>query len=91
MAMEKAVVSTSIGAEGLPVTDGDDIVLADSPEGFASSVIRLLNDPVRAGEIGRRAAHIVRAEFGWDRVAAKFAAICARVAEPGLAPAGMSQ
>src|SRR5204862_5374835 len=31
MAMESAVVSTRIGAEGLPVTDGDNILLADSP------------------------------------------------------------
>ena len=37
MAMEKAIVSTSIGAEGLPVTNGEEIVLADTPESFAEA------------------------------------------------------
>lgn len=93
MAMEKVVVSTSIGAEGLPVTDGDDIMLADTPESFAASVIGLLTDPQRATEVGRRAARVVRSEFGWDRVADKFAAICAGlIATPTeLAPAGAMQ
>ncbi|HEU4433100.1 MAG TPA: glycosyltransferase, partial [Pyrinomonadaceae bacterium] len=41
MAMEKAIVSTSIGAEGLPVTNGEEIVLADTPESFADAVVKL--------------------------------------------------
>jgi glycosyltransferase involved in cell wall biosynthesis len=84
MAMEKAVVSTSIGAEGLPVTDGEDIILADTPETFASSVIQLLTDPGCAQEVGQRAAAVVRAEFGWDRVADKFAGICDGLVAPRL-------
>jgi sugar transferase (PEP-CTERM/EpsH1 system associated) len=82
MAMEKAIVSTSIGAEGLPVTDGEDIILADTPETFASSVIQLLTDAQRAERIGRRAANLVRAEFGWGRVADKFATICDGLVAP---------
>ena len=39
MAMESAVVSTRIGAEGLPVTDGDNILLAESPEDFAPRTV----------------------------------------------------
>jgi sugar transferase (PEP-CTERM/EpsH1 system associated) len=86
MAMEKAVVSTSVGAEGLPVRDGDDIVLADAPETFAAAVIQLLNDRRRGEGLGRRAAAVVRAEFGWDRVAEKFADTCARLLRPTLSP-----
>jgi glycosyltransferase involved in cell wall biosynthesis len=78
MAMEKAIVSTSIGAEGLPVGDGTEIVLADDPESFAGAVVKLLQDPALAKEIGQRAATRVRKEFGWDTVAQSFAAICER-------------
>ncbi len=78
MAMEKAIVSTSIGAEGLPVKGGADLLLADTPESFADSVIRLLRDPAAAGAMGRRASKTVRDQFGWQRVAENFAEICER-------------
>ena len=78
MAMEKAIVSTSIGAEGLPVTDGEEIILADTPETFADAVVGLLREDNRATEIGKRAAAKVRQQFGWDIVADDFAAICER-------------
>jgi glycosyltransferase involved in cell wall biosynthesis len=86
MAMERPVVSTTIGAEGLPVRDGVDAVLADGPEPFADAVAALLQDPVRAAAIGAAAAAAVRADYGWDGVAARFAAICGDVAARGGAP-----
>ena len=76
MAMERAVVSTSVGAEGLPVRDGVDGLLRDTPEAFADAVVELLARPERAAAIGREAAAVVRARFGWDGVAAQFAAAC---------------
>jgi glycosyltransferase involved in cell wall biosynthesis len=78
MAMEKPVVSTTIGAEGLPVTDGAEIVLADTPDSFAAAVVRLLQQENLSAEIGQRAATTVRAKFGWESVADSFAAICER-------------
>ena len=78
MAMEKPIVSTSIGAEGLPVTNGMEILLADTPESFADDVVKLLKDRTLADDIGQRAAARVRKEFGWDTVAADFAVICER-------------
>jgi glycosyltransferase involved in cell wall biosynthesis len=78
MAMEKAIVSTSIGAEGLPVIDGQEIVLADTPESFAEAVVRLFREPGVAAEIGKHAATKVREQFGWDAVADSFATICER-------------
>jgi glycosyltransferase involved in cell wall biosynthesis len=78
MAMEKPIVSTSIGAEGLPVANGTEILLADTPESFADATVRLLQDQNLGGDIGRRAATRVRKEFGWDTVAENFAAICER-------------
>lgn len=90
MAMERPVVSTAIGAEGLPVTDGRDIVLADSAREFAAAVVRLLRDPAERRAIGERAAAKVRAEHSWDRVADRFMELAAPGApvEPGLSPAG---
>ncbi|HEY3580953.1 MAG TPA: glycosyltransferase [Pyrinomonadaceae bacterium] len=76
MAMEKPIVSTSIGAEGLPIEDGREIVLADTPETFADAVVKLIKQPELAEEIGQRAAAKVRQKFGWDKVAESFAAIC---------------
>ncbi len=76
MAMEKAVVSTTVGAEGLPVNNGVELLVADSPEDFSQAVAGLLRDKDRATEIGQRAAARVRKEFGWDRVSESFAAAC---------------
>jgi sugar transferase (PEP-CTERM/EpsH1 system associated) len=87
MAMEKAIVSTSIGAEGLPVEDGNEIVLADTAETFADAVIKLLRDESLTREIGMRAANKVRQNFGWDIVGDRFAEICERTIELKGSPA----
>jgi glycosyltransferase involved in cell wall biosynthesis len=82
MGMERPVVSTTIGAEGLPVRDGVDALIADAPESFADAVVRVLLDPALAARIGDAAAASVRAKHGWDRVAERFAEICAGVVKP---------
>jgi glycosyltransferase involved in cell wall biosynthesis len=79
MAMEKAVVSTIIGAEGLPLRHEEEVILADTPEAFANSVVRLLRDRAFATQLGERAASVVRARFGWRRVAENFAELCEHV------------
>jgi glycosyltransferase involved in cell wall biosynthesis len=76
MAMEQAIVSTTVGAEGLPVQDGAELLLADKPEAFADAVVRVLRDEMFARELGARAAAAVRQRFGWDRVAQSFAEAC---------------
>ena len=80
MAMEKPIVSTTIGAEGLPVQDGRELLLADTPEAFAQEVVRVLKDEKFARELGLRAASKVREQFGWGTVAASFAEVCQRAA-----------
>lgn len=91
MAMDKPVVSTRVGAEGLPLTDGREIVLADTPEEFAAAVVRLLENPAEAQALGRRAGARVRAEMGWPRAAARFEAIAAAVAERRPVPAAPAE
>ena len=81
MAMEKAIVSTHIGAEGLPIRDGDELLLADDPPSFAAAVISLLQDRAMARRLGQAAAARVRQDFGWAAVTQQFAALCERVAQ----------
>jgi len=76
MAMEMPVVSTRIGAEGLPVHDGEDLLFADTPEDFASAVIRVLTDARLARALGAHAAATVRERYGWGNVATQFSLIC---------------
>jgi glycosyltransferase involved in cell wall biosynthesis len=80
MAMERPLISTSVGAEGLPLSDGEELLLADTPDDFASAVVRVLKDRSLAQRLGARAAATVRERFGWDRVAAHFAEICRQAA-----------
>ncbi len=76
MAMEKAIVSTTIGAEGLPVKDGVEILLADTAESIAAAVVKILSDKAFAKALGARAAATVREKFGWQGVAEQFTRIC---------------
>ncbi|MGD0164918.1 MAG: glycosyltransferase family 4 protein [Candidatus Sulfotelmatobacter sp.] len=73
MAMNKAVVSTSVGAEGLPVRPGENILLADAPQDFADSVVSLLRDPNQRRRLGTAARALVHESYGWPRVAESFA------------------
>jgi glycosyltransferase involved in cell wall biosynthesis len=69
MARGKAVVSTTIGAEGLPVTHGHNILIADDPREFANSVVRVLRDREFAARLGRAARALVESQFTWKAVA----------------------
>ena len=73
MAMGKAVVSTSVGAEGLAVRSGENIVLADTPNDFAQAVISLLRDPGRRQQLGAAARTLVQEHYSWTIVANDFA------------------
>jgi glycosyltransferase involved in cell wall biosynthesis len=76
MAMGKALVSTSIGAEGLPVSSGEHLLLADSPPDFAEAVIQLLDNSDRRVRLGKAASHLVNANYGTETVARQFEQIC---------------
>ncbi len=66
MALGKAVVATRLGAEGYPVTDGREVLLADSPADFAAAVVGLLRDPGRREELGRAARALVERHYDWQ-------------------------
>ena len=82
MATAKAVVSTTVGAEGLDIHHGRDIMLADDPNSFAQAVIMLLRDR----ELRRRyeqAAAATAAQYDWPAIGERFAEVLHSVAEKG--------
>jgi glycosyltransferase involved in cell wall biosynthesis len=60
------VVSTSIGAEGLPAKDGEHLLLADSAAEFVDAVTRLLTCPVLCRSLGAAGRLLVEKEFTWE-------------------------
>jgi polysaccharide biosynthesis protein PslH len=73
MAMGKAVVSTTIGAEGLPVRHDENILLADKPDDFANSVVTLLRDQAQRSRLGAAGRKMVEENFSWVSIS-KFVA-----------------
>jgi sugar transferase (PEP-CTERM/EpsH1 system associated) len=81
MSMAKAVVSTTIGAEGLPVTNGRDIEIADEPARFAQSVVRLMRDVETRRSIEAAARRLVVDRYDWSAVAQDFEDALRRVVQ----------
>jgi glycosyltransferase involved in cell wall biosynthesis len=69
MAMGKAIVSTTLGAEGIDVTDGQNILVADEPPAFAAAVVRLMGDPELAASLGAAARKLAVDRYAWSAAA----------------------
>jgi glycosyltransferase involved in cell wall biosynthesis len=72
MALGKAIVSTSLGVEGIGVAHERELLLADSAAAFAAAVLRLIDD-LRAGgalqaQLGAGARRFVEAQYGWQTI-----------------------
>ncbi|MGI9106256.1 MAG: glycosyltransferase family 4 protein [Pyrinomonadaceae bacterium] len=80
MAVGKAIVSTTIGAEGLDVHHGQDIILADDPQGFADAVVKLVRDESERRRLEKAAARLA-AQYDWPIIARRFEETLARVAQ----------
>jgi glycosyltransferase involved in cell wall biosynthesis len=78
MAAGKAIVSTPVGAEGLDVHHGQDIILAEHPKEFAEAVLMFLQDRDVRGRYERAAAELA-ARYDWAAVGAKFEEVLAKV------------
>lgn len=72
MASGKAIVSTTLGVEGIPATNGQELLLADEPAAFAAAVVRLIGDLRSGGSLqaglGRLARRFVEQRYSWHSI-----------------------
>ena len=67
MAMGRAVISTSLGCEGLSVVPEKDLRVADSAQEFAQAVLDVLQDAEQRMALGNAGRRLVEANYGWRR------------------------
>ena len=68
MSMGKAIVTTSLGREGIDVTDGVELVMADDASAFAQSAVGLLRDRERRRELGQAARSLAESTHDWRHI-----------------------
>ena len=73
--MGKAVVSTTVGAEGLSLQNRDEIIIADEPVAFAEEVVHLLTIPSLRREIGENGRKRVEQDYDWRNIGEKLVGI----------------
>jgi polysaccharide biosynthesis protein PslH len=66
LAMAKPVVTTTVGCEGLQVTHGEDILIADGPHDFARNVIRALDNEALRRQLGTAGRNLVERYYSWE-------------------------
>ncbi len=83
MALGKAIVATGVGAEGLDVRPGEDLLIADQPDAFAAAVLRLMEDAELRERLGRNGRKVVERDYDWNVLADRAADWYERVAKAG--------
>jgi glycosyltransferase involved in cell wall biosynthesis len=81
MAMGKAIVSTTLGAEGIEAVPGRDLLVEDEPAAFADAVNRLLAEPGLAACIGQRARQLAVERYAWSGAARALESFYRRILE----------
>ncbi|MCO8122503.1 glycosyltransferase [Stieleria sp. TO1_6] len=76
MAMGCPVVSTELGAEGLPLQDGEHLLIRDGDQPFADAVLNVLADPDCARRLARSALALVQTKYSSMAVARQFEQHC---------------
>lgn len=71
MALGKMIVSTSIGAEGIPCKDGQNILIADTPELFAEKIAKCIKEKIFFSIIGENAQQFAKRQFSSNEVTRK--------------------
>lgn len=69
MSVGKAVVTTTVGARGIDYTDGENLLIANTPSEFASQIKRLLDDPDYCRRVGEAASRLVAERYDVERTA----------------------
>ena len=66
MAMQNAVITTSIGAEGIQVKTGENIMIADDPQSFIDKTLYLINNSKDAIKMGQAARKTIERYYTWS-------------------------
>jgi len=69
------VVSTTLGAEGLAVTHGKDILLADDPQSFSDAITMLITQPDEANRLAINLTELVYSQYSLSSLAQEGRAI----------------
>lgn len=85
MAMGKAIVSTSLGSEGIPAQHNKHILLADEPEEFAQEVCMLLKDERRRRSLGDEACNFVKTGYDWNVIGTRIVDVSNALLEQEIA------
>lgn len=86
LAMRKPVVSTTVGAEGLALSHGRHLLIADDPEGFAAAVEQVLKEPAFAARLAADGREAVISAYDWNRLADMLESVWERAVCAGKAP-----
>lgn len=68
MAMGKAIVTTSIGAEGIDAKDGQELMIADNPEAFAQKIEELIKNPEKIKSMGITARKLIEDQYDQNKI-----------------------
>jgi glycosyltransferase involved in cell wall biosynthesis len=71
LALGKVIIATSIAAEGIPVTNGKHLLIADTPEEMMFQIGRCLTDAVLVSEISKNAVIFAQEQFSRKRLTEK--------------------
>ena len=88
LAMGCAVVTTSAGGEGVPLRDGEHLLVADGEEPFAAAIERLLDDPDLRARLGAAGRAFVREHYDWAGIVARLEAAYDAAFKIRSSPAG---
>jgi glycosyltransferase involved in cell wall biosynthesis len=72
MAMGLPVISTSLGCEGLAVTDGENILICDEPQEFAKAVLQVSTDANLRNKLRQKGRQLVEEEYDWQSIFAQY-------------------
>jgi polysaccharide biosynthesis protein PslH len=83
LAAGRALVATTMGAEGVDVTADEDVLIADGAEAFAAATVRALTDDALTARLGAAARSLAEHAYDWRTIGARYTALLEGVATRG--------
>lgn len=87
LAMGKALVSTTLGCEGVAVADGEHLLIADDAVTFASRIVELFEDPALGRSLGRAGRSLVETRYSWELASTRLEALYQQITGEAPGPA----